>query len=85
MLFEQTQSEQRNFEQNTLVWFNENIQNENEINNIKARLRSIINYLRIFNDIDECIDYISSNDTERIYLIITSILPWNVLFRKLQL
>ena len=72
MALEQIQYE-RNFEKNTLVWLNENHDDEENTKKIVLKLRQIINYVRVFKNADECIDYISTNENEQfVFLVSTS-------------
>ena len=63
--------EERNFEQNTLIWLNDNFNDTEKIDQIKLALRQVINYVRIYKHVDECVDYISSNENEQIYFLIS--------------
>jgi hypothetical protein len=49
----------------SLVWLDVN----NEQSEIKCRLRHIINFLKLFDNVDKCIEYIFSTITEKIFLI----------------
>ena len=62
----------RNFEQNTLIWLDKNLNNSDEIDQTKSKFRQIINYIRTFENADECVDYMSSNENEQIYFLISS-------------
>jgi hypothetical protein len=70
--------EERNFEQNTLVWLDENLNDSDETNQIKLKLRQIINYIRTFKNTDECVDYMSSNENQQIYFLVSGSLADNI-------
>ncbi|CAF1192313.1 unnamed protein product [Didymodactylos carnosus] len=61
----------RNFENNTVVWLDASINSSKDNVRSKAELRSTINYLKTFDDADECIDYILSVRTESVFLIVS--------------
>ncbi|CAF1498591.1 unnamed protein product [Rotaria sordida] len=63
--------QERNFEENTLIWLDKDLYNSYEINQVKLKLRQIINYTKMFENTDECVDYISSNENEQVYLLIS--------------
>ena len=57
------------FEQYTLVWLNETFDSEKIVEFMKNKLRRIINYVKIFQNVDECVNYISKHDQEHIYFL----------------
>ncbi|CAF1213681.1 unnamed protein product [Adineta steineri] len=61
-------------EQNTLIWLNDNLCGTEKINEIKSQLRQVINYLIIYENVDECFDCIPSNDNEQIHFLIVDLL-----------
>ncbi|CAF1006823.1 unnamed protein product [Rotaria sordida] len=63
--------QERNFEENTLIWLDKDLYNSYEINQVKLKLRQIINYTKMFKNTDECVDYMSSNENEQVYLLIS--------------
>lgn len=71
MTLEQIQYE-RNFEKNTLVWLDENLADEENTKTIILKLRQIINYVRVFANADECVDYISTNENEQFFFLVSS-------------
>ncbi|CAF5040550.1 unnamed protein product [Rotaria sp. Silwood1] len=67
-------SNQRNFEENAIIWLDSTINSINDNIKIKTQLRQTINYLTTFSDSDECVDYLTSIETERIYFIVSDLL-----------
>ncbi|CAF1025176.1 unnamed protein product [Adineta steineri] len=59
--------ENENLEDLTVVWLDKNAQDLNT----KTRLRCIINFLKIFNNISSCLDYIRARPNENIFLIVS--------------
>lgn len=63
----------RNFESFCLVWFSANETNADEkIMAIQSKLRQAINHLQLFNNPEECIDYIKRVENEKVILIISN-------------
>ncbi|CAF1418829.1 unnamed protein product [Didymodactylos carnosus] len=58
----------------TLVWFDDNIDYGVEWHETTARLRKIISHLEIFENLNDCVNYLLSIDHEKLFLIISSIL-----------
>ena len=56
---------QQNLEDFTVIW----LDSKSHSVDTTVRLRCIINFLKIFNNVDECFRYISSITTEKIFLI----------------
>ncbi len=63
-----------NHEDFSLVWLDVN----NEQSEIKCRLRHIINFLKLFDNVDKCIEYIFSRKTEKIFLITSGAYPMSL-------
>ncbi|CAF1051884.1 unnamed protein product [Didymodactylos carnosus] len=57
----------------TLVWFNDNINYGAQWHETTVRLRQIINHLEVFENLNDCVNYLSSIDHEKLFLIISSI------------
>lgn len=53
-----------NLEELSLVWLDANVNKTNDCLEMSDTLRSIINYLKTFDNIEECINYINSITTE---------------------
>ena len=64
-----------NLEEFVIVWMDVNNGNDSNRN---MRLRSIVNYLKPFDNVEECIDYIRSTDNEKIFLITSGLDGKNV-------
>lgn len=61
-----------NLEELFIVWVDSNVNKMNDCLEMISTLRSIINSLKIFDNIDECIYYINSITTEeKIFLIVS--------------
>ncbi|CAF4279288.1 unnamed protein product, partial [Adineta steineri] len=60
-----------NYERLSLVWFDYQISHLPEYVNLQEKLRNIINYLKIFENLDQCEQYIQSiSDNDRVIIII---------------
>jgi len=59
--------EKQNLEDLTVIWLDEHSQDLSS----KMRLRCIINFLKIFTDLDHCLQYIQSIPNERIFVIVS--------------
>ena len=62
--------EKQNLEDITVVWLG----SERDISksmDTRMSVRNIINYMTVFTNIDECIDYITSIQTEKVFLIVS--------------
>ncbi|CAF1191529.1 unnamed protein product [Didymodactylos carnosus] len=71
-------SQERNLESNTVMWLDANIDSTEDNRRAKARLRQTINYLRTFDDADQCVECISLVRTENIFLIVSGSLGQTV-------
>jgi hypothetical protein len=61
----------KQFEIFCLIWLDDNVQ-DNEIRNAEQKLRSIINYLKKFQDVKQCQKYIEqSSQKDRLILIVS--------------
>lgn len=60
-------TEKENLEDLTVIWLDEHSQDRHT----KARLRCIINFLKIFTELNLCLDYINSIHNEHIFLIVS--------------
>ncbi|CAF1345482.1 unnamed protein product [Adineta steineri] len=64
-------SSELNYEDITLIWLDEN-ENENfDCLDTKCRLNIIVNYFKVFNDAQETLDYIRSALNEHLFLIVS--------------
>ena len=54
-----------------IVWLDENMDKTTDYFDTRQHLRYVIQYLRTFNEIDECIDFITSQKTNNIFLIVS--------------
>lgn len=61
------------------MWLNDANSHGDEINEIKQQLRQVINYVQIFTDVDECVDYITSIENEKIYFVIAGSLAKTII------
>ncbi|CAF3585548.1 unnamed protein product [Rotaria sp. Silwood1] len=66
-----------NYEDFSLVWLDEK-RNQNDF---QCQLRCIINYLKLFHNIEQCINYVLSVTSEKIFLIISDTLSKTVIPR----
>ncbi|CAF2728168.1 unnamed protein product [Rotaria sp. Silwood2] len=66
-----------NYEDFSLVWLDE----KREQNEIQCQLRCIINYLKLFHNIEQCVKYVNSVTSEKIFLIISDTLSKTVIPR----
>jgi len=66
-----TVSEAINYEIFSLVWLDSQADELPEYNNVQEKLRTIINYLKIFENLDQCEQYIRSiSKYDRLILIV---------------
>jgi len=63
-----------NSEDFIIVWLDENIDKTPDYFDTRQHLRYVIQYLRTFNNVDECIDYISSRQTNNIFFLVSETL-----------
>ncbi|CAF3838532.1 unnamed protein product, partial [Rotaria sp. Silwood1] len=63
-----------NLEDFTVIWLDANINKSEDCLNTKVQLRSIINYIKTFDMMDDCIDCINEYYTEKIFFIISGVL-----------
>jgi hypothetical protein len=61
------EKERDNLEDLIVIWLDEDSQSFNT----QTRLRCIINFLKIFTDIDRCLEYIQSVSNEYLFIIIS--------------
>ncbi|CAF1264716.1 unnamed protein product [Adineta steineri] len=75
------QSNQSNLENFSIVWLNPSIKNieSDKLTSSKTHLRRIVNYLRIFDRLEPCVEYINENVDEKIFLILSASLCQQVL------
>ncbi|CAF0958499.1 unnamed protein product [Didymodactylos carnosus] len=57
-----------------VIWLDSNINTSDECLETQVRLRSIINYLKVFDNTNECLLYLSSIKNEKIFLIVSGAL-----------
>ena len=55
-----------------VIWLDENITKMNDCQDTIEKLSDVVNYLQIFTDADMCVDYITENSTEKIFLIVSN-------------
>ncbi|CAF0969566.1 unnamed protein product [Didymodactylos carnosus] len=70
-LFIDEDMKERNIDEFTLVWLDDNIDKKSKDDACK-QFRSIINYLKIFDNLEECYNYILTVSNEKIFLIVSS-------------
>src|SRR5437868_4289140 len=71
-----------NLEMFSLIWLDLSTNNIHENIDIQQQLRSIINYLKIFEDIDDCEQYIRSlSKDDRIVIIINENFALEIILR----
>lgn len=64
--------QQENLEDISLLWLDVNVFSTDEFYlNTQIRLHSIINHLQLFSNVEECINYIQSIKTEKVFLIVS--------------
>ncbi|CAF2840151.1 unnamed protein product [Rotaria sp. Silwood2] len=61
---------EENLEEFTVIW----LDSKSYSIDTKARLRCIINFLKVFNNVDDCFNYISSVKSEKVFLITSGLL-----------
>ncbi|CAF1259037.1 unnamed protein product [Didymodactylos carnosus] len=69
----------RNLENFVLIWLDSNMIKHK--NNSEQQLRSLINYSKFFDKLDDCINYMSNIDNEKIYLIVSRVLSERIISR----
>ncbi|CAF0799075.1 unnamed protein product [Didymodactylos carnosus] len=70
--------EQQNLENFQIVWLDANINKTDDNSQTIARLRATINYLNIFDNVDDCYDYIASVENEKLFLIVSGSIGQNI-------
>ncbi|CAF3532636.1 unnamed protein product [Rotaria socialis] len=60
-----------NYEDVTLVWLDENVNESFDCLDTKCRLSAIVNYFKVFDNVQETIDYIRSALREHLFLIVS--------------
>ncbi|CAF2812392.1 unnamed protein product [Rotaria sp. Silwood2] len=63
-----------NLEDFTVIWLDASVNKSEDCLNTKAQLRSVINFIKTFDKMDECIDCIYEYYTEKIFFIISGAL-----------
>ncbi|CAF4597107.1 unnamed protein product, partial [Rotaria sp. Silwood2] len=63
-----------NLEDFTVIWLDASVNKSEDCLNTTAQLRSVINYIKTFDKMDECIDCIYEYYTEKIFFIISGAL-----------
>ena len=67
-----SKSTDENLESLSLIWLDAEVNNSKDNIDVQKRLRSVINYLKTFQDIIECEEYIRSvPDGDRLLLIVS--------------
>ncbi|CAF4604676.1 unnamed protein product [Rotaria socialis] len=64
-----TKVSQINLEDFSVVWLDTNLLITNDCKEMANNLRQIINYLKLFDNTDDCLNYISSLTNEKVFLI----------------
>ncbi|CAF0750591.1 unnamed protein product [Didymodactylos carnosus] len=65
-------NQDENFEGFTAVWLDDNIVKDADYyNSTIISLRRVISYVKIFADPDNCIDYISSIENEKVFIVLS--------------
>ena len=60
-------------EEFSLIWFDLSIQNSTrEFNNAEVELRRIINLIQMFDDFNQCVDYLKQPRSEKLIMIIST-------------
>ena len=59
-----------NLETFTLIWLDTNVNRSDENLKSQIQLRSIINYLQVFDDMETCKQYVQERESENIVLIV---------------
>ncbi|CAF1529931.1 unnamed protein product, partial [Didymodactylos carnosus] len=73
-------SQGQNVEDLVLIWLDVD-SNKTDDDVILNKLRSIVNYIKIFDQLDECINYIKSITNEKIFLIVSDQLSKQLIIR----
>ncbi|CAF1401436.1 unnamed protein product [Adineta steineri] len=75
------ESNQRNLENFLIIWLNPNIHSieDDKLTSLKNQLRRTVNYLRIFDQLKPCVEYINEIVDEKIFLILSASLCQEVL------
>ncbi|UJR12274.1 hypothetical protein I4U23_016451 [Adineta vaga] len=63
---------ERNLEPYTLVWYDADMNDTNDTQQIQYELHRLINFIKIFNDPDKCQTYIEEIKTEKIIIIMSN-------------
>jgi tetratricopeptide (TPR) repeat protein len=66
-----------NHEDFSLIWLDE----KNDRSEVQCRLRYVINYLKLFDNVDKCIKYLLSITEEKIFFIISGVLAESIIPR----
>jgi len=78
--------EKPNLETYSLIWLDSSLGNSQEIIQVQQHLRTAINYLKLFKQSDECLEYIQSiPKDDRIILIVSGRLGQEIVPRIHQL
>jgi hypothetical protein len=81
----QTNNDESHLETACLIWLDSNV-NSDENRGVQQRLRSIINYFKKFNDIQQCQTYVEQQSkTDRLVLIVSGKLVRQIVARIHQL
>ncbi|CAF1635345.1 unnamed protein product, partial [Didymodactylos carnosus] len=62
---------EQNLEDFTVIWLDVDINKTKDCIDTKAKLRQQISYLKTFTIADECVDYMTNIQTEKIFLIVS--------------
>ena len=68
-----------NIEDFIIVWLDENKEKTTDYFDTRHQLRYVIQYLRIFSDTDECIDFITSQRMNNIFFLVSETLSKTVI------
>ncbi|CAF1174591.1 unnamed protein product [Didymodactylos carnosus] len=64
-------SEENNLEDFTVVWLDANIDKTKDCLDTQTQLRQRINYLKTFTNADECVDYVTKIQNEKVFFIVS--------------
>ncbi|CAF2052688.1 unnamed protein product [Rotaria magnacalcarata] len=71
--------EQQNLENFQIIWLDDNINTTEDNLHTVSLLRTIINYLHIFDNIWDCYDYIGTVQDEKVFLIVSGSISENII------
>ena len=70
----------KTFDNSLLIWFDPNIDQSNDtFHNATAKLKSSVSVIKIFTDIDRCVDFLTDITHEIVFMIVSNIIDENIL------